>query len=170
MELEPARTEQQLLDVHYPANWLSLASPEDKAALGLQEVETVGTREDDRYFWVTEQLVGAVRTIVNTPKDAGMVAAMRKADLDTKLLPVRQVREQTINRLNGIADRLARKGNTTIRAQADDVVQALLDMTKNLPTNLAEVDAELVKRYNEIAAPLVATESPLVTAFAELDQ
>ena len=99
-----------------------------------------------------------------------MVAAMRKADLDTKLLPVRQVREQTINRLNGIADRLARKGNTTIRAQADDVVQALLDMTKNLPTNLAEVDAELVKRYNEIAAPLVATESPLVTAFAELDQ
>ena len=50
------------------------------------------------------------------------------------------------------------------------MVQALLDMTKNLPTNLAEVDAELVKRYNEIAAPLVATESPLVTAFAELDQ
>lgn len=95
VELEPARTEQQLVDVQYPANWLSLASDDDKAALGLQEVVTVGTREDDRYFWVNEEVVGAVRTIVNKPKDAAMVAAMHTATAVATIanLEAQQVRE-----------------------------------------------------------------------------
>jgi hypothetical protein len=56
-------------DVQYPANWLNLSTPEDKEALGLEEVITVGERKDDRYYWVIESLNGAVLTITSTPKD-----------------------------------------------------------------------------------------------------
>jgi thiamine monophosphate synthase len=56
----------------YPANW-------DKASLGFVEVTTVGTREDDRYFWVSEELADGVRTITNTPKDPEQIAKMESA-------------------------------------------------------------------------------------------
>ena len=55
--------------VQYPSNWLNLTSAADKEALGLVEVTTVGERKDERYYWVGETLEGAVRTIVNTPKE-----------------------------------------------------------------------------------------------------
>ncbi len=54
--------------ITYPPQWLAQASPEQKAAIGLVEVTTVGTREDDRFYWVSESLVGATLTITNTPK------------------------------------------------------------------------------------------------------
>ena len=47
-------------DIQYPANWLNLSTPEEKAALDLVEVITVGERKDDRYYWVSEQLVGEI--------------------------------------------------------------------------------------------------------------
>ena len=54
--------------ITYPPQWLAQATPEQKAAIGLVEVTTVGTREDDRFYWVSESLVGTTRTITNTPK------------------------------------------------------------------------------------------------------
>lgn len=71
-----------LNDVQYPANWLNLSTPEEKAALGLQEVITVGERKDDRYYWVSEQLVAAELIITNTPKDFDGVQKQALADLD----------------------------------------------------------------------------------------
>ncbi len=59
----------ELNAVQYPANWLALASADEKAALGLQEVIATGPRPDDRYYWVTEQLQGATLSYVATPKD-----------------------------------------------------------------------------------------------------
>lgn len=56
-------------DVQYPSNWLNLTTPEEKAALGLVEVVTVGERKDDRYYWNSEVLEGATLTITNLPKD-----------------------------------------------------------------------------------------------------
>ena len=54
--------------ITYPPQWLAQATPEQKAAIGLVEVATVGTREDDRFYWVSESLEGATLTITNTPK------------------------------------------------------------------------------------------------------
>lgn len=62
-------------DISYPANWLNLSTPEDKEALGLEEVITVGERKDDRYYWVSESLQGAELIITNTPKDFDGVQA-----------------------------------------------------------------------------------------------
>jgi hypothetical protein len=53
----------------YPQNWLNLTTPEEKAALGLQEVTNANAPEDDRFYWVSSALNGAVRTYTNTPKD-----------------------------------------------------------------------------------------------------
>jgi len=56
-------------DTTYPQNWLNMTSPEEKAALGLVDVTNANAREDDRFYWVSETLNGAVRTYTNTPKD-----------------------------------------------------------------------------------------------------
>ena len=37
-------------EVQYPANWLRLASPEDRAAIGITEVAEP-ERYDDRFYW-----------------------------------------------------------------------------------------------------------------------
>jgi hypothetical protein len=56
----------------YPATW-------DKASLGFIEVTTVGTRENDAYYWVSEEVLDGVRTITNTPKDPEQIKTMESA-------------------------------------------------------------------------------------------
>ncbi len=77
--------------VQYPANWLNLSTPADKTALGLEEVVAVGTRGDDRFYWVAENLEGATLTYTNTPKDIDGVretlVAQVKQTAFTLLLP-----------------------------------------------------------------------------------
>jgi hypothetical protein len=68
-------------DIQFPANWLRLASVEDREAIGITEMTVVGTRADDRYFWVSEVLEGSVLTITNTPKDPEMVMKMRQTEM-----------------------------------------------------------------------------------------
>jgi hypothetical protein len=72
--------------VQYPASWLYTSTPAQKMALGLSEVITLGAPEDPRLFYTSEQLVGAVRTIINTPKSPEQVAELLKgeaqADID----------------------------------------------------------------------------------------
>lgn len=64
----------------YPSDWLNHASADDKTALGLVEVTYEGTREDDRFYWVTHNRNGAVITFTNTPKDlAALKAQWKKA-------------------------------------------------------------------------------------------
>ena len=55
--------------VQYPANWLNLSTPEEKASLGLEEVVATNQPQNQTYYWVSEQLNGPELTYVNTPKD-----------------------------------------------------------------------------------------------------
>jgi len=54
--------------ITYPQQWLTQATPEQKAAIGLEEVVVTGSRADDRFYWVSENLVGASLSYTNTPK------------------------------------------------------------------------------------------------------
>ena len=54
--------------ITYPQQWLVQATAEQKAAIGLEEVVVTGSRADDRFYWVSENLVGASLTYTNTPK------------------------------------------------------------------------------------------------------
>lgn len=64
--------------VQYPANWIQLASSEEKAAIGITEVE-VQPRPDDRYYWVTENNDG---TFTTTPKDLTQLKANAIAQIN----------------------------------------------------------------------------------------
>jgi len=55
-------------DVQYPANWLRLASIEERLAIGLQEVITIGEYKDDALYFNVEKFVGAERKIINTER------------------------------------------------------------------------------------------------------
>ena len=55
--------------VQYPANWLNLSTPEEKQALGLEEVVATNQSQNQTYYWVSETLNGASLTYTNTPKD-----------------------------------------------------------------------------------------------------
>ncbi len=46
-------------DISYPANWIRLASPEERAAIGITEVADP-VRADDRFYWDGD---------INNPKD-----------------------------------------------------------------------------------------------------
>lgn len=108
------------------------------------------------------------------PATAAEVAAWEtsraQSNVTIKIDAIKALREVAINRINGIADREQRAGNTTIRAVGDAVVIALLAMTKNLPANPAQVEAEVVKRYLAIRGPLATTAPELESAFADMDQ
>lgn len=89
----------------YPSNWLNLTSPEEKAALGLVEVTNANEPEDDRFYWVSATLKGAVRTYLNTPKDLDGLkanwAAQIRSTAYSLLLPsdwmvVKSVETQTL--------------------------------------------------------------------------
>lgn len=56
-------------DIQYPANWLNLSSPEEKAEAGLVEVVATNSPANQAYYWVSEELNGAELTYINTPKD-----------------------------------------------------------------------------------------------------
>jgi hypothetical protein len=53
----------------YPANWLNLSTPEEKLAIGLEEVIATNSPANQTYYWVSETLNGASLTYTNTPKD-----------------------------------------------------------------------------------------------------
>ena len=117
--------------VQYPANWLNLSTPDDKAAHGLVEVVTVGTREDERTHVVTEELVDGELRIINTPKPAEMLAEaakqQAKAEIERlereQMLP-RATREfmLTFMELNASAEVLAANyGYRAVKAFDEDI-------------------------------------------------
>jgi hypothetical protein len=55
--------------VQYPANWLNLSTPEEKAEVGLEEVVATNQPKSDTYYWVSETLSEATLTYTNTAKD-----------------------------------------------------------------------------------------------------
>ena len=55
--------------IQYPANWLNLSTPEEKLAIGLEEVIATNQPANQTYYWVSETLNGASLIYTNTPKD-----------------------------------------------------------------------------------------------------
>jgi len=72
----------RLEDTNYANTWLNTSTPEEKEALGVVEVVAVGTRADDRYYWVAETLSGATITYTNTPKDLDEVKKNATAQIN----------------------------------------------------------------------------------------
>lgn len=59
--------------IQYPPSWLNQSTAEEKAAIGLVEVQVIGAPANSQYYWVFETLDGATLTYTNTPKDLEQV-------------------------------------------------------------------------------------------------
>ena len=69
----PENTPFKLDGIQYPANYLNLSTPQEKAKLGIVDV-VYGQRADDKYYWVSEDAPvvdgGVVKVnYTATPKD-----------------------------------------------------------------------------------------------------
>lgn len=95
------------------------------------------------------------------PPQAELIAA--------RLVQVREVREKILNRLGGIAGRADRGGDAVLVGACDAASVALLDITANLPSTLAEVEAEVTNRYGAIALAAINTAPSLASSFASID-
>jgi hypothetical protein len=155
--------------VQFPANFLNLSTPEEKIAHGLVEVITVGERADERTHFVSEELVGAERRIINTPKPPEMLAALDAADRAAELTRVRALREQVLDRLAGIAGRASRKGDTTLASACDSASEALLDITTDLPADSNGTKLAIALRYMALRDAAITEAPTLETAFAKVD-
>lgn len=93
-----------------------------------------------------------------------------QAIIEAKKQTVRQLREQVLDRLAGIAGRASRKGDTDLAAACDAASEALLDITKNLPSEPEAVELELFSRYQVIAFNATMAAPSLKTAFAQVDE
>lgn len=91
------------------------------------------------------------------------------AIIEAKKQTVRALREQVLDRLAGIAGRASRKGDTALAAACDTASEALLDITKNLPSDPDSVELELFSRYQVIVFNAIQTSPSLATAFAQVD-
>lgn len=70
-------------DVTYPSNWLNQSTPEQKAALGLEEVIATNSPYNPTYYWTGETLNGAELTYTGTPKDLDVVKKDALAQIDS---------------------------------------------------------------------------------------
>ena len=71
--LVPAGTAFEWDSVQYPANWVNLSSPEEKAAIGMVDV-VYGQYPNDQYYWVSQDapIIVGDQVQINytaTPKD-----------------------------------------------------------------------------------------------------
>lgn len=55
--------------ITYASNWLNLSTPEQKSAIGLEEVIATNSPANDQYYWVSTELNGPSLTYINTPKN-----------------------------------------------------------------------------------------------------
>lgn len=92
-----------------------------------------------------------------------------QAIIEAKKQTVRQMREQVLDRLAGIAGRASRKGDTVLASACDTASEALLTITEDLPSEPDAVELMLMSRYQVIAYTAIQAAPSLAKAFAQVD-
>ena len=119
----------------YPANWLRLATPEERAAIGITEIVDQ-PRPDDRFYWVGQNDDGSYTA---TPKDLDMVRGML----------VSQVKETCASMLAPTDYKYIRKAETGQEVDKATVTKRT-DIRKAKDDNLKKIEG--AKDVDELAA------------------
>ena len=122
--------------VQYPANWLNLSTPEEKSALGLEEVVATNSPANDQYYWVSTELNGASLTYVNTPKDLTSVKDGALNQVNNMAYSILQPSDWMVVKCIETSTKINADWNT-YRAN----VRSVADATKTAITGAADVDA-----------------------------
>lgn len=106
--------------IQYPANWLRLSTAEEKAAIGITEVEDA-VRADDRFFWDGD---------ANNPKDVN----------DVKKVLTSQMKATAFSLLAPTDYKLIRKAETGEDVDAETVAKRAA-IRAACAANIAAIDA-----------------------------
>jgi hypothetical protein len=143
-------------DIQYPANWIRLATEEDKAAIGMTW-EADAVRADDRFYWGGD---------INNPK-----ALEDKLEVDQDGNPMYVKVLGTVDGKPAMVDsteRLVTKGLKsnfisqikytagTILAQTDWMVIRKAERNVDIPTAVATYRASVVTKATELEASISA--------------
>ena len=144
-------------DIQYPANWIRLASEEDKANIGLTW-EADAVRYDDRYYWGGD---------INTPKaledkeesdENGNPLYVKVLD---KTDPQNPVMVDSTERLvtKGLKSNFIAQTKTTagsILAQTDWMVIRKAERNVDIPSSVATYRASVVAKATELETAISA--------------
>jgi hypothetical protein len=152
-------------EINYPANWLRLASAEEKAAIGITEVPDP-VRADDRFYWNGDS------TLPKALEDK------EEVDQDGNPLYVKEY-DQATESMVDTTERLVTKGLKsnfiaqvkqtagTILAQTDWMVIRKAERDVAIPTATVAYRASVVAKAEELEASITAVTT--VEELASLD-
>ena len=152
-------------EIQYPANWLRLASAEEKAAIGITEVPDP-VRADDRFYWNGDSTL---------PK-----ALEDREEVDQDGNPVFvKVYDQATESMVDTTEKLVTKGLKSnfiaqvkhtagsILAQTDWMVTRKADIGTDIPASVVAYRASIRTKADELEASISAVTS--VESLASLD-
>ena len=109
-------------NVQYPNNWLNLSTPEEKLAIGLEEVIATNSPASDIYYWVSSTLDKASLTYTNTPKDLTSVKSNALSQVNNTAYTILQPSDWMVVKSVETSTSIPANWNTwrqSIRATAD---------------------------------------------------
>lgn len=135
---------------------------------GCVDASPVDVPAGKRAKWVGDGF--ALEDVPEPPKPEEPTPPTTAEIIESKKQAVRKLREQVLDRLSGIAGRAQRKGDLDLALACDTASEALLDITKDLPSEPDAVELELMTRYQVIAYTAIQAAPSLELAFAQVDQ
>jgi hypothetical protein len=140
-------------EIQYPANWLRLASAEEKAAIGITEVADVDMNFDNRFYW-SKDLPKALEDKEEVDQD-GNPMFVKEYDQATESMVDSTERLVTKGlKSNFIAQVKQTAGS--ILAQTDWMVIRKAERDVAIPTATATYRASVVAKATELEASITA--------------
>jgi len=139
--------------VTYPSNWLNQSTPEQKAALGLEEVIATNSPYNPVYYWTGETLDEATLTYTGTPKDLTEVKTNAIAQVNSTAYSILLPSDWMVVKAVETSTTVDPAWNTwreSIRTTAANAVTAI-----NACTNVDEVAALTIDWPADPNAPVV---------------
>jgi len=123
--------------IEYPSNWLNLSTPEEKAAIGLEDVVATNSPANDQYYWVSIELDKATLTYVNIPKELAGVQTTAVSQINSTAYSLLFPSDWMVVKAFETSTAIPATWNTwraTIRTQAQNAITAI-----DAATNVDEV-------------------------------
>jgi hypothetical protein len=142
--------------ISYPANWLRLASAEEKAAIGITEVADEDTSFDNRFYW-SKDLPKALEDKEESDEDGNPLYVKLLDNSD----PLNPVMVDTTERLvtKGLKSNFIAQVKQTagsILAQTDWMVIRKAERDVAIPTATVAYRASVVAKATELEASITA--------------
>ena len=122
--------------ITYPSNWLNLSTPEQKSAIGLEEVIATNSPANDQYYWVSTELNGPSLTYINTPKNLTDVKSNALSQVNNTAYTILQPSDWMVVKATETSTPINPDWNA-YRAS----VRATADQTRTAVTAAQDVDA-----------------------------